>query len=931
MTFDLRDSLEQPLEKRQRALISRRSIVTSMSRGLVVIALLFSTSQLFAQAGSLPHQGYYQSFRDFYFADYKDASRSFTRGGNTAFRIGTTRYLDSICYWTMTAECYYHMGNYQEALQLYEQSLRLYLDYQQSNWQARVQLPPTIQDNNNALQQARINWGRPNRPAKYARMPDSFSVLFGRMDNERILQQGGQVQNPEMKKVDVAEIMRCVSLCLHRRRVIMGPTAKYAPFTQQIISGLSVAGSGNGTVLGSFNGVLLGIAHASNEDWKKAATILNKSIQFRGGMDHPLTSVGLLELANIGFQTKNYPEAGKLAMEASYAAAVYEQFDLIEEALSVGTTVHLMSVKTPFPPLENAIKWAGAHRRDPNLMQASLLVRLAECLAEGGQADNALTVLRQTKKPISSRNSLGNAVVTARLKYVTALVGFLKADFRGGMADLVASIKHFQTGSLWMYRLGLANRLVANGAITERQADLLYGVLLRDPTDLDWMTDPMEAITFLASSHVGALETWFDIVTDRKDYPRAITLADLVRRHRFFATLPLGGRLMAFRWMIHAPDEALSQNALDQRTKFLVSNPAYRKLATRAGLIRDSLLALPLQPAANSTEEHEKEKLIKELEQISNTQEAILASYALRREPAEMAFPRQGDLRETQKFMTPKQLVLVTLGTSKGLKIFLVQNQGVKFIGNLPALNLQKDALQLLKEMKIAETAFDADEIADTEWKKNAVEFKKTLFGEVDDSSWDEIEELVVIPDGVLWYVPVEALPVGEGADEVYLGEKLDVRYSPTLFLAMGEQRPWRELKKTAAVTARFSARGDNELTSAEFIELQKRIPDAVAFDKQIRTPTNLLASVFDQLIVWSEVKQTKGQPYALVPTQLDQSKTGATIGQWMSLPWHGPEHVIMPGFSFGRRSGVEVKAKRQRFVLYDVGIDGVRNPVGSD
>ena len=114
-------------------------------------------------------------------------------------------------------------------------------------------------------------------------------------------------------------------------------------FTVKLVNGLRGAGAGNGTLLGAYNGVLLGIAEASMDEWDRAARTLKSSLQFNGGMDHPLTPVALVELANIGVQTENYSVAGTLALEASYSAAVFNQYDLVEEALALGTQIHLMT------------------------------------------------------------------------------------------------------------------------------------------------------------------------------------------------------------------------------------------------------------------------------------------------------------------------------------------------------------------------------------------------------------------------------------------------------------------------------------------------------------------------------------------------------------------------------------------------------------
>ena len=888
---------------------------------LFAIGIFSWSAPVVGQTGNLPKADYYINFAnnaDYFAADYQDAYKRFSRGYNSAYKFGTRRFLDSVCYLTMMGECNYHMGDYAEAVNNYEQALKLYLSYQAEGWQSRLQIPQVISANNNAFAQAKINWCQPKRRTSIARVPSAFSMLFGRLDSERAFSDGGVVDNAEIYKVDVAEIMRCTALCLHRRRVIKGAISKYDPFTNQLINGLSIAGAGNGSVMGAYNGVLLGIAQASMEEWESAVRTLNTSLQLNG-MDHSLTPVALLEMAQIASVTENYTVAGDLALEASCSAGIFGQFDLVEESLNFGATIHLMTVKSAYAPLQNAIKWAAFKKA--RLMQASLIVKLADCLAESGDARSAAAVLREANGPISTRNSLGNAVVSARLKYVTAVIQFLQGDFRNGSASLVSALRHFQKGSRWLYQLGLADQLVVSGSITPRQGELLYSALLRDPTDLDWKTDPMEAIAFLASSHVGSMERWFDLVVSRMNHQRALEVSDLVRRHRFFSSLPLGGRLMSFRWMLHAPVESLSQTAREQRTEFLNTNPKYKAMYDRANLIRTELLALPVKPEPRSPEGIQQRKLLDELAVISETQEAVLASYSLRREVAEMVFPPQRNLSEFQRSLRPDQLALVSLATSSGYHIFLLNSKAIKYAGLNDGRTVLRGVAKLLKETGLMEAALDIKNLQDDQWKESARDLKNKLFGDKSDANWSSVKELVIVPDGVLWYLPFEIFPIGEGDDEKYLSDIVNVRYSPTLFLAFGPQRPTRPIERSAVVTARMNQRGDSDLSKLEFEELVKQLPDAIQYDTPIRVPSNYLASLFDQLLVWSEIRSVKNAPLAMSPMQIDQGKLGVSIESWMALPWAGPEHLILPGFHSDGGAGLRGKLNGNDLFLTSIGL----------
>ena len=116
----------------------------------------------------------------------------------------------------MQAECYYHMGNYAEAINLYEQALNLYLNHQNASWQNRIETQTiSIQRDNSAIARARINWGVSKRINGIANIPDSFQVRFGNRDVIRTIQRGGIVQDAENRLVNVPKsCVACRCVCI---------------------------------------------------------------------------------------------------------------------------------------------------------------------------------------------------------------------------------------------------------------------------------------------------------------------------------------------------------------------------------------------------------------------------------------------------------------------------------------------------------------------------------------------------------------------------------------------------------------------------------------------------------------------------------------------------------------------------------------------
>lgn len=859
------------------------------------------------QTRSMPAAEYFTPFPEFYRGNYRVAANAFRRLENSAYKFGTLRFLDSICYWTMLGECNFHAGNYADAVRFYEQGLELYLVYCQKNWQTRIQGSSPIQVDNNALNRARINWGTSGRTALIPRMPNSFSFLFGQLDAELRLQEGGVLQTPEVRQVDLTEILRCVALSIQRRNQILGATSKVSTFSNRLAAGLRVPARSDGSLFGAYNSVLLGLAQSSAEDWNSARQSLQAGLQFNNGFDHPLTGIALLELAQIGIATEDYNSAFRFALEASYSGAFFNQYDVVEEGIQTAARLSMFQGNGVLPALVPAIEWARLERA--HRMQTSLAICLAESLVEAGQMTEAAAALARTNQP-SARFALALPSLVGRTKYVQAQADFQSGNFASGLTQLNASLTAYRPCSLWLYRLAMAEVLITGGVVTERQADVLYASLLRDPNSRDWRMEPIEALTFLASDHISALERWFEVVNNRKDLDRALEIADMARRHRFFSSLPMGGRLISFRWMMHGPEECLSAEALEQRRAMFVRYPEYQLWTDRIDQIRTSLELLPktLDPA--SDEFRQQLQLLTEMEQISLKQDAFLASHALSRLPVEMVFPPQIRVSNMRQEMRPDQLALVSFATYNGIHLFLVNSNITQYLGLASQRDLQRLIPTLLKGIGASETLIDVQTLQSDDWKKTAQQATLALLGEISADDWGRYRELLVVPDGVLWYFPFEIVQAKRGEAFLNLNDLIEIRYSPTLSLGYLEQRPYREIRSTGVGLSKVHLKGDTQITKDAYQALAAELPQAVKFesiDKNVST--RLLTTLYDQFILWEEITLNRSaNPYDLAPLAMGPAEP-IPFRNWFRLPLKGPEHMILS--SFHSDAGTGLKGKR--------------------
>lgn len=878
-------------------------IIVSFCLTLLCTTCLTVDSTFAQRRESIPKAAYYQGFGPYNQGEYRRAGKIFQRANQNAFQIGQVRYLDSVCSLTMMGECFYQVGDYASAIGLYEEAIALYAGYVTDGWQARVKLPPAIAQRNGAVQAAQINWGVPQRNFVIPSIPSSMSVMFGDIGGvERAFAEGGLAKDAEFRPVNIEEIMRCVSVALFRRRHIKGPTCRYDPLSAKIVDRLSGYPGGDGTLLGAWNGVLLGLAQASVGKNDQAMRKLTASLQFNGGMDHTLTPIALLTMADLQRIQGEFQVAGGLALEASYSAAIFNQYDLVAESMKLGTQIHLIENRTVYQPLESVLAWSSRNRTESRLCQAVTTIRLADCFAEAGNSNLCGQALNKAGQ-ILKRGDMRLTPETGRAAYLDAVRLYIDGDYANGQEILAGALETYSRTSLWLYQLTLAETLVVSGGVTERQADLLYKVLLRDPTAIEWQTDPIEAMAFMASDHLGAIERWFEIIVSRKDYNRAVQVSELLKRHRFFSTLPMGGRLLSFRWMMEAPDRSLPQASLGQRAELHARFAAYRPLSNQATAIQNELLKMPLRTPEDTDERQKQLGLFVKLQELSLAQESMLASVALRRQAADMVFPPPVDMSDLIERIGEDEIAVVVVGTSRTTYLFGVSGRGTALLAGFPTKRLNTSIGKLNRELLILEKQVEPTDLAKQDkWKKTSASFADALFENANADQWDSMKRIVVIPDGATWYLPWEVLRVGQDEqDKKMLSEILEFRYAPTLGLAFTKKLPFHRIARSAVFTDRLHSKAEEEQSTIAAEKLLVDIPKLTIYERRVMIPSNLLGAAADQFIVWTAVERSRRGvfgTYATSPIQLDSDrKRGSTLGSWMSLPFNNVDQIVIPGF----------------------------------
>ena len=851
----------------------------------------------------VPSSSYQMTFGLYHDGEYRGALKSYLREGRGAIKTVQSSWIDSICYHAMSGECYYQMGQLPEALEHYTSAIRLYVAF--SDWMVRVRFPEAIRPETQINVRRRVTWGQTKRQVQLGDFPRSIPISQGQIDAGKAFRQGGVVEKPVLFSIDVIEIIRCTTLAIRRRTELLGPACRHDPLTGQLLTALTRRPGLPNHWSECWIDLQLGLAEAAAGKEPQAVSTLQRAVLAGGQFDHPMTCIALFELGRLALKQGDFAKAADYFAEATYSAASYGDLGVLEEAFRYGAIVHLMANnKSLFPPLAEAIRWAKTNRYGQ--LHCSLLLAAAENYAVLGQTKQAAGMLEEAGA-VLSRRDMAAGHIGARHSFLTALVLFQQGNIGGGDRAAAAAMDYMRHGSHRLFQIGLVDKLHLDGVVTPRVASDLYADVLRDPTESDWLTDPMESLATLVSPHPVPLEHWFEVAIEHKEHEKAFEIADRARRHRFFSSRPFGGRLESLRWILEGPEQVLNTKDQLHRRDLRVQFPEYEKASQAIREFRATLTKAPIVPEAGEPATLQRKNLA-ELGALGQRQEAVLRQIAVRREPAGLVFPPLRSTGEIQKALPKGHALLTFFATSRQLYAFLLNSEkyGYWQVGAPTMLN--KQVVGLLRDMGHFDPNHEIPlkEIVDAKWRKSAENLLSTILKGSKADFTAQFEQLTIVPDGVLWYVPFEALQVPVNGEPQALGSRFQIRYAATAGLAIPDGRGRKASGTTGVVVGRLFPNDDPAVAKKAFDQLAQALPGAVALPSPLPAPSALYRTLLDRLIVYDDIQLGKSGPYGWEPIQIEHGKPGNTLDDWLSLPWGGPETIILPGFHTAAESALK-------------------------
>jgi tetratricopeptide (TPR) repeat protein len=833
------------------------------------------------------------------------ASREY-RGG---IRVGSRRWLDSAAMAAVVGECHYELGNFREAVAAYDEALLLAA--QQADWLLAVRFPASPLEAANRPRVA--TWLRSERGTRPANLPATALIQHAGSDPQEVLQKGGVLTAAFSSTVRPEEILRGLVISLYRRTEILGALARDGVAFNDSLRVLLRRPAPPNHYSQAWIDVALGTALWSQGKAQQAVPLLERGLVVGNRLDHGLTGWGLLVLGRIALESGNAAAAARLFEEAGGAAAEAHDARALEEALRMAFAAHMAAGETAVPPtIAAAAEWA---RGELPALRARLLALEAEALATAGNAQAAAARL-QAIDPRILRGDPGRGAIGAQAAYAAALAALAAGDTATGSSEMERAVALSRQRSPRLHQTALVVEQVLAGSagLSDRQAEALFTRLLADPSARDFTIDPLAALTVITAARQEAFDAWV-MSAGRRGTDAFLAATDAAVRARWLGRQPFGGRRMAIDRLLDADPAALDPAAAARRAALLARHPELSRLLADTGRLRTVLTAALLEGAGAAAAGAEAEATLpgdpadwQAFREASVRRRKLVDLVAAGRDPTVIDFPPPAGT-DVRARLRPREMILSFHWTGQGLSGALESRDRVALWQVPQPAAVQRELAALLHGIGLFEgtTPVASAHLASGEWQAAAAALERLLFEQSRVSLGAGIEDLVIVPDGPLWYLPFELLPVGSGAaDETPrpLRDVCRVRTCPTRGLAV----PRHAGDGVAGPIGVQSGRRTRGERPGESDWIGQRL--AGQFDRLLpfpsRTPAapiGLAAALCETLVVFDElaIDVPLGER-TLLPATIDRAADRApgagamTFADWLTAPAKRPTCVLLPG-----------------------------------
>lgn len=840
--------------------------------------------------GVYPPEAYYQALEIYRDGDLARAIDAFDFALGRTRRDIQGRWLDAIPVLAMLGEAHWHSGNLEASSQAVEQAMSIAVRYRgwlsQALW-AELARPGTREVNPSFL------W-----PEAMAvnRLPlaDKMKFRSGRVLTEQELVKGGAFEELNIKTLDVVEVMRGLAIACFRRRVILGPLLDNDSLAAAVLdSSRYPVRLSKGTVPYSLIGSLRAaekLAAFQDADAMKDA-LANRAMP--GGV-HPLSAVTGLCQTYIAAGSKTPQAAIPIALTVANQAAAYQHYSLIGEALQIAAGC--ASEKEAALVQNAAVKVATSLVRRSRLATLHCLIVAADASVTVGQLDVAATHLGQARSLLSRRDvfqprlAAYGAYVTARLAAVQNSMS-ITPGFRDSLSEPLAQMNNFAFNHrirnrpmISMPRLFQIARVRAalGRSVSGQTSDKILAAYAAQPPIELWRRDPVDAIAGQTADREALKLARLNIAANRTAGDEMLVLQDDLLSGRLLRELELGGRLLQIRSLVRADDANLGKELVALRNK---APKAFKEL--RGAVAKPAPVAGPA--------------LVTYTDQL----EAKTWSVGLDRTEIPPLMPPRLDTKSPSAKIPAHVAVMTFYQDGNRIHVtFASDTKTTYWAINNGATRINSEVFRMLRAIGVGKTRGDRLP-KDEAWRENAGKLAQQLIPDPSLVDPQKLKDLVIVPDGPLWYLPFEMLPISHDSGTM-LGDVVKVTYAATPGLALYPTSVPTDKTAVAMAAGKFFAPRDAEINTAMIDSVQSAAVngDTVLLGENNLVPTAWMGANAGHVVVADATIPNLELPIATAPAPYEAGMPGGSLKGWLQFPSQVPQSLLLAGFRTPPGSG---------------------------
>lgn len=714
------------------------------------------------------------------------ASHTFETSYALSRSMGDQHGIDAVPSLCRNGQALYHAGDLPAALSNLNAGLSL--AYATRYWTAYINDVPGVL-RPIELSDGRIAWFNERRVSRVANYPDAWPVAIG---TQALLV---ETQNPEQRLaltyqviwVDAIEMYYSQAMALRLRNHLLGPLTEHYPLTVQLESMYAELRSDMPEILQRCHNVCHAIAMRGlrNSD-VQVRNILEQNLTLDSGIDHPLTSIALLELADIAASLGNTTEAELRAGQASLLAARLNQIDVLAESLAL-----LMRASEELHPgrgltiAESALRWvdtkfglaymttlAGAMESASRTRNGSVYASLE---------DRFNTVFKNTEVELPHLQAAYYATQVRQQANAGSIVQSRKA-----WQQLINVATGSESESPLLPQLLQSTSLqvaVREGKVLKKAMVERLSKAVERPSPNQWLSSPWQSLVWdsLPLNDMYSLLETETVSLDQTD--RTIQLISDWHDRQLRVADPLLQRALSFRSQMrtNAPEgENLNDELRILQTKYAPLKQRINVLDARWGEFRT---AIKPDIASWSTEQ---KRLWTQLTQMSSAQYAdyMIESSSAISIPGEES--KKLDFDAIRTLLKPDQAILGFFQSKDFLWGYLITRNGneVWLINNSKqAYALQAKLLSMLGAYGDYATLMKVIDPSN-EWPTVSRELCNTLVPKDIQTQLASIKHLKIVPHNQLWLLPFGVLISSDEHNVWHWQSKHSISYAPSLSVA---------------------------------------------------------------------------------------------------------------------------------------------------